>query len=86
MTNLTTNYYVTVIADGSDKEVVDKIRFMFDLVTKREIGSTPCRPLSKSHPTTIVIETETNKERYEAIQEIVEVLYPGLCLFNVRIA
>lgn len=86
MMGLAKKNYVTVIMDGSDKDVVDNIRLTFDLVNKCEIGGTSCHPLSKDHPTTIVIETDTTKERYSEIKCVIEKAYPGLCLFNVRIA
>ena len=86
MTGLLERDYVTVIMDGSNKEVVDDIRLTFDLVTQCEIGGTRCHPLSTEHPTIMVIETNMTKETYSEIKWVIERTYPGLCLFNVRIA
>lgn len=78
--------YVTVIADGSNKDVVSDIKLIFDLCTKQEIGSTKCKPLSESHPTTLVIETRATQKCYDEIKYILEGWYPGLCIFNAIVS
>ena len=85
-TKIANKNYVTVITDGSNKRIVDNIKLMFDLASQNKIGGTKCRPLSKAHPTTMVIETSLSDDIYTEVQEVIENVYPGLCIFNAIIA
>ena len=74
--------FTTVIMDGSDKEVVDTITDVIDLITEKQHGESSSSPLDSDHPTMMVVVTKTNKKIYNMIQEVIEDLYPGLCVFN----
>ena len=83
---LTKQHYVTVITDGSNGDTVEYIKLVFDLLGRQEMGATKCKPLSISHPTMLVVESEIKEPYYEEIKETIEKLYPGLCIFNAIIS
>ena len=74
--------YTTVVMDGTSEDVVLDIMAWIDDITEQEFGKSTCRPLDDKHQTMIVIETRTKESRYDLIRCIIELRYPGLCIFN----
>lgn len=82
MSNNYADKYTTVVMDGSHDDVVRHIIEIIDDLTKQEFGKSTCGPLDSDHPTMMVIRTKTRPSAYRVIQYIVELRYPGLCVFN----
>lgn len=74
--------YTTIVMDGSNEKVLNDIINGMETATH---GKAECRPLDDDHPTMMIIETKTNKKTYNIIRDVVEFMYPGLCVFNPRI-
>lgn len=72
----------TVIMDGTHEDVVRDIMEWIDDITKKEFDKATCHALDSKHPSIIVIESRTTPSRIDLISEIVELRYPGLCVFN----
>ena len=78
------NKYTTVVMDGSNQKVVDNILKVMDVLSGARFGKSTYRLFDLEHPTTIVIETKTCARIYKRIEKVIEVLYPGLCIFNAE--
>lgn len=78
------NKYTTVVMDGSNQKVVDNVLNVIDVLTRERYGKATCRVFDDKHPTMMVIETKTSKRIYDMIAKVVEILYPGVCMFNVE--
>lgn len=74
--------YTVVITDGSNVHTVKCILEWFDCLTNRRFGKTKCRQLSKEHPTTLVVKTKMREDSFNLLQNGIESVYPGLCVFN----
>ena len=74
--------YVTVIMDGSDTEVVRKIVNVIDKVTAKKHGVSTEHVFDDDHPTMVIIKTKTTNGVYKIIQNVIDTIYPGLCVFN----
>ena len=77
--------YTTVIMDGSSKFVNREITGMIDMVTRRLFGRSKCRELDRQHPTMKVIKRFTNATRYRETRKLIEMYYPGVCVFDVNV-
>lgn len=75
----------TVIMDGSDRSIVKDIIDTVDLITGNRHGKSRVRAIDSAHPTMKVVETITNYDTYAIIKEVIEVGYPGLCVFNALV-
>lgn len=75
--------YETVIMDGSDTRKNAEIIGIIDMVTRRNIGRSKGRKLSKSYPSMVVIRRFTSAEKYRQAKRLIERNYPGLCSFDV---
>lgn len=82
MIGLIRKNYKTVVMDGSNEKVLKDIVNGMETATR---GKAKCYPLDDDHPTMMIIETKTNKKKYDIIQSVVEFMYPGLCVFNPKI-
>lgn len=70
------NDYTIVIMDGSDPKIVTNV---LEVV----LGlNTTCEPMDIDHPTTMVITTKTTSACFDKMTNVLERLYPGLCVFN----
>lgn len=77
--------YVTVIMDGSDKKVNEKVIKLLDAATRRRIGKSKCRKLDSNHPTMMVVKRLTTRGRYIKAKLNIQKHYPGLCIFDVTV-
>lgn len=83
MFNAFTMKFNTVVMDGTQTEIVNFImNDLIDELNNREYGKSICRPLDDRHPTMIVIETHTTERKYKTMQDLIELCYPGQCIFN----
>lgn len=74
--------YTTVVMDGSNNDYINAITGIIDMMTGERYGKATCRTLDSNHPTTKVIEVCTGRKRFNQIQDVIEQVYPGLCVFN----
>ena len=80
MTGTIVKNHTTVIMDGSNREVVNDILNAMDVFVGCE--HVECKPLDSKHPTMMVVETTADEFTYGIAQNVIENLYPGLCVFN----
>ena len=73
-----------VIMDGSNIETVKAV-----LGVVRMIGGDKCikrcKRLDDSHPTMKVINYRTDSRTSEDIKEVLDKVWPGLCIYNVAV-
>lgn len=74
--------YNTVIMDGSSKFVNQEIVGMIDMITRKRIGKSKCRPLGKDYPTMMVVKRFTSATKYWETRRAIEKNYPGVCTFD----
>lgn len=75
--------FVTVVMDGSDKEVLNEIIGIHGSYVYPNDKKITCHPMGKDHPTMMVISLKCSEKVYDNITSIVEKKFPGLCVFNV---
>lgn len=71
-----------VIMDGSHKGLVDMVIEHMDYLTKPLFVKASCRQLDSKHPTMLVTETMMDDKTFEELQHILELRWPGLCIYN----
>lgn len=71
--------FTTIIMDGSNREVVDRIVDTFQTMVAGEVT---CGPMDEAHPTMMVIKTTTTPSTYGVLQWGIAHVYPGLCVFD----
>jgi len=74
--------YKTIVMDGSNEKVLGDILEGFRVAVS---GRIKCGPLDNKHPTMMVIEARTSQKTYDSLQDVIENVYPGLCVFNPQI-
>lgn len=73
------NEFTTIIMDGSNREVVDRIVDTFQCMVS---GDVTCEPLDENHPTMMVVKAVTTKDTYGVLQWGIAQVFPGLCVFD----
>lgn len=74
-----------VVMDGSNKEVLNEVIGLFGVVAYPNGGKFTHRPLDENHPNMIVIEAKLRKNEFENARQILEEIYPGLCIYDVAV-
>ena len=77
--------FATVVMDGSNKDVLNEIIGIHGSYVYPNDNKISCRPMSKDHPTMMVIKLKCTKKVYDSITAAVEKKFPGLCVFNAKI-
>lgn len=83
-TKIKTN--TVVIMDGTDKRKVEYVRSLCEAWSPIAVGKPMVWPLSKDHPSMIVIKTQLNDYEVDHVNGIIEKQFPGLCMFNPPMA
>ena len=71
-----------VITDGSRERIVDRIIELVDHLSKKWFTKSTRKSLDRKHPTVLIIQTTLDDESYDALKEMLEVRYPGLCVYD----
>jgi hypothetical protein len=71
--------FTTIIMDGSDRKVVNRIVDTFQTMV---VGEVTCGPLDEAHPTMMVVRASTTASIYGILQWGIANVYPGLCVFD----
>lgn len=82
MKGLFVKKFTTVVMDGSDADRVIAITGIMNMMNGERYGEANCRTFDSDHPTMKVIDIRTTKRRFNQIQNVIEQVYPGLCIFN----
>lgn len=75
-----------VIMDGSSYGVVAQILCIVGVNAFPKGGKLYCRSLDENHPTMKVVEFECSKKRFNHIKNLIDEQYPGLCVYDVKVA
>ena len=71
-----------VITDGSRERVVDRVIELVEHLSKKWFAKPTCESLDRKHPTVLIVQTTLDDEAYNALKELLEVRYPGLCVYD----
>ena len=74
--------FMIIMDNASNKEVVDNITGVVDMLIKRRYGKTISRMLDENNPDLRVIVVRTTYKNFNIIREIIETQYPKFCTFK----
>lgn len=74
--------FMIIMENGSEKEVVENITGIVDMMIKKRYGKTISRMLDESNPDLRVIVVRATYKNFNVIREIIEAQYPKFCTFK----
>ena len=75
------NFMITV-KDGSDKNIMNEIIGVIDMLIGRRHGKTIGRIIDEDRPDFKVIIVRTSYKTFYMIREVLEISYPNMCGFK----
>lgn len=74
--------FMIIMNKMENKEVVDNITGVIDMLIKKHYGKTFWRMLDEDNPDLKVVVIRTTYKNFNCIREIIENSYPGVCKFK----